>query len=432
MKLCAFVPLWFKSLGAVRLVEKAEVTFALRNKAMRPFFLLVYFLIASVASAQLKLQGVVLDDEKGTPIPKASVFLNNTSIGTTADEEGKFSLSVPTGKFELIVSSIGYATHNAAINTADLSGFLTIRLKLKAPDLEAVIIEPYEKDGWEKWGRWFTENFIGTSEYSRDCRIKNPEVLRFRNSRKTNKLTVIALAPLQIENKALGYKITYQLEDFSYDFKSRYLLYAGYPFFENLSGSDRKKRQWEKAREDVYYGSMLQFMRAVYRNRIAEEGFEVRRLRKVPNPEKQRVKLVYKTSVRADENGRMVSTINRDSSAYYNHVMSQDDYKDVVGRDLLPGDSIAYGVDSTVAGMNFPDYLLVMYPGKPVPREFKQLFPRSANVPMSEITLVNGRPLEVLANGSYYNPEDLLSSGYWGWWEKMGTMLPFDYEPPRK
>ena len=51
---------------------------------------------------------------------------------------------------------------------------------------------------------------------------------------------------------------------------------------------------------------------------------------------------------------------------------------------------------------------------------------------MSELLLINGRPVEVLANGSYFNPEDLLSSGWWGWWEKMGTMLPFDYQPPLK
>ncbi|HEY0041167.1 MAG TPA: hypothetical protein VGB71_10920, partial [Flavisolibacter sp.] len=67
-----------------------------------------------------------------------------------------------------------------------------------------------------------------------------------------------------------------------------------------------------------------------------------------------------------------------------------------------------------------------------VPTEYKQLFPRSADYLMSEINLINGKPVEVLANGSFYHPEDLLSSGYWGWWEKIGTMLPFDYQSTKK
>lgn len=404
----------------------------MKIKIRKHLFALTCLLVALAAQSQKLLKGVVLDAEKATPVPKASVFLNNTSIGTTADNEGGFTLSIPAGRFELIVSSIGYATYNQFINTTDTTSVLTIRLRIKAPDLEAVIIEPYEKDGWAKWGRWFTENFIGTSEYSLDTRIINPEVLKFRNSKKNGELTAIAIAPLQIENKALGYRITYQLENFRYTFKDRYLLYAGFPFFEKLPGSDRKQRQRKKAREDVYYGSMLQFMRAVYRNRITEEGFEVRRLRKIANAEKQRVKMVYKTSVRADGNGHMISTISRDSSAYYNHIMSQDDYIRVLQNQTIPGDSIAYALDSTMAGLQFPDHLLITYKHKKASQEFQQLFPRSGKSMTSEITLTNGRAIEIQSNGSYYNPEDLLSSGWWGWFEKMGTMLPFDYQPPRR
>lgn len=394
-------------------------------------FALVSFAAFPSAFSQKLVRGSVIDAEKNIPVARASIFLNNTSVGTTADEEGKFQLYIPAGKFELIISSVGYQTHNQPIIANDVTEFLTIKLKLKAPELEAVVIEPFEKNGWDRWGQWFTENFLGTSSYGRESRIKNHEVLRFRNSKKNNSLTVIATAPLIIENKSLGYKITYQLENFRYDFKTRYLFYAGYPFFQNMDGSDRKKRGWEKARADVYSGSMLQFMRALYRNRIIEEGFEVRRLQKMPNAEKERVRMVYKTSRTVDENGRIISTIKRDSSTYYDHVMSQEDYKNIIAGNILPGDSIAYAMDSTVAGVFFPDYLLVIYKHKTVPKEYRERFPKSDATMMSEITLINGKPIEVLANGSFFNPEDLLSSGYLGWWEKMSTMLPFDYQPQK-
>ena len=38
--------------------------------------------------------------------------------------------------------------------------------------------------------------------------------------------------PFNIENKSLGYTVTYQLEGFSYSFKTNYLQYQGYPFFQ--------------------------------------------------------------------------------------------------------------------------------------------------------------------------------------------------------
>ena len=395
---------------------------------MRILLLAFTLLFSSEAFTQKLLKGVVMDAEKGSPVPKASVFLNNTSIGTMADNEGAFSLSVPAGKYELIVSSVGYITHNQQITDA-IDAFLTINLKLKAPELEEIIIEPYEKDGWQKWGKWFTDNFVGTSEYGRNTKIKNPEVIKFRNSKKNNELTAIAIAPVILENKALGYRMTYQLEDFRYDFKNRYLFYAGYPFFENMDGSDRQKRGWEKAREDVYYGSTLHFMRALYRNRLSEEGFEVRRLKKIANAEKQRVKAIYQKSFRMDERGRIVAKSGSDSSDYYQQVLKQDDFVSIVGQDLLVGDSIAYAVDSTIAGLSFADYLLISYKDKKTPSEYRQPYPESSDFILSEVSLINGRPVEIFANGAYYSPQDLLSSGYWGWWEKMGTMLPFDYKP---
>lgn len=399
---------------------------------MRPVLLAFFLSLAAPLLAQKLLSGLVLDAEKGSPVPKASVFLNNTSVGTTADDEGRFRLSVPAGRYELIVSSVGYATQNTPVSGADEPDFLTVRLKPKAPDLEAVVIEPYEKDGWEKWGSWFIENFLGTSEYGRDSRIQNPEVLKFRHSKKDGELRVRAVAPLVVENSALGYRITYQLENFSYSFRTRYLLYAGYPFFEELPGSDRRKRRWEREREDVYHGSMLHFMRAVYRNRIGPEGFEMRRLQKLPNTEKARVRALHDRGSRPPPGEVLRLTVSRDSTAYYNRVFAEDDWINVVGRNLLPGDSVAYAADSVTAGLFFPDYLLVTYKPKPVSPDYKRLFPRAGNDRTSELTLPNGREIRIQANGAYLSPEDILSTGYWAWWEKMGTMLPFDYRPPKR
>lgn len=396
---------------------------------MKQIFLCWALILALTTQAQTVLKGVVIDAEKAKAVPGASVFLNNTSVGTSADAEGKFELTIPAGKYELIVSSIGYETFNQTVVSSELQNFITIKLKLKAPELETVVIEPYEKDGWEKWGKFFLDNFIGTSAYAQDCKIKNTDVLRFRNSKKENTLTATALEPLIIENKALGYTIKYQLESFGYDFKTRYLSYTGYPFFEPMKGGEGRQKRWEKKRKESYYGSMMHFMRSLYRNTLAQEGFEVRALQKIENTEKKRIRDVYKANRKTSTDGKMiVSTISKDSSEYYNSVLRQEDYHDIIGKNILPGDSIAYAVDSTTAGLAFNNYLLIIYKNKLAALEYRQQFPKSSTALMSQLTLINQRPVEIEANGNYYSPSDLLSLGYWAWWEKIATMLPFDYK----
>lgn len=402
---------------------------------MRAFYCFCLLFSGFFANGQRLVKGVVLDSEKNTPISNASIFLNTTSIGTTSNEQGDFTLSVPSGKYDLIVSSIGYDAYNQNINAAELPDFITIRLKLKSQVMETVIIEPYEKDGWSKWGKFFIESFIGTSDLAKDCRIINTKTIKFRHSKAKNELSAFADEPLIIENRALGYSIRYEMETFQYDFKTGYLLYIGYPFFRQMKGNAAKQRRWENNRNEVYKGSFMHFMRAVYRNRTVEEGFEINPLKKIPNMEKQRVKAAYASNtktVKAADGRLIVTTINQDTANYYGKVMQQSDYIDVLSKMPLTGDSIAYAVDSITAGMDFKDYLFITYKNKFVPKEFLQQFPKAGGAMTSQITLINGKPIEIHANGNYFNPIDLLSTGYWAWSEKAATMLPFDYLPPKQ
>jgi hypothetical protein len=391
-------------------------------------------LLCLAGNSQRLLKGIVVDDEKNRPISNASVFLNTTTFGTVTNSQGSFELSIPNGKYELIVSSIGYDTYSETIITDKVPDFITIKLKVKTQVMQTVVVEPYEKDGWNKWGKFFLENFVGSSANAQSCRIKNTSVIHFRNSKKKNELTAIADEPLIIENKALGYTLQYQLESFVYNFKSRYLIYTGYPFFQPMKGNAARQKRWEKRRSEAYSGSMMHFMRAVYRNKLAEENFEVRSLQKIPNTERQRVKAAYSTNqhrVTTSEGTIALTAINKDTANYYDRILAQEDFKDVIGKNLIVGDSIAYGVDSTTAGLYFKDYLLVIYKNKLAPLEYRQLYPKSSTAMMSQIVLINQIPVGIEANGSYYNPVDLMSTGYWAWSEKIAMMLPFDYVPPK-
>ena len=62
-------------------------------------------------SAQLLAQNRTITgkitDDKGAPIPNASVVVKGTNSGTTTDNTGSFSLTVPSNARALLVSSVG-------------------------------------------------------------------------------------------------------------------------------------------------------------------------------------------------------------------------------------------------------------------------------------------------------------------------------------
>ena len=396
----------------------------------------VFLLLISVSAfSQKMLKGVVMDSALNKPVPSASIFLSNTSIGTKTDNEGKFQLWIPQGKYDLIISSIGYETFNSTIISADQPDFIRFVLKTKIEELETVLIEPYEKNGWNNWGRFFTDNFIGNSAFGKQCKIINPEVLRFRKSKKTNILSAIALEPLIIENNALGYRIHYSLETFHFDFNKSIFSYTGFPFFEFSKGNASKMKKWEKNRKDAYYGSQMHFMRALFRNQIPEEGYEVRALKRIPNLEKQRVrKALDSLHKEKNFNGTAITNgISNDSSTYYNKVMKQGDYIQFMQKDVLTGDSIAYAIDDKTVGLEFEDYLVVLYTKKLAPPEYQpRMFQKNREQMQSFIILINNIPIEVQSTGSYYYPTNLLNQGYWAWSEKIAMMLPFNYQPPKE
>src|SRR5688572_8604479 len=127
---------------------------------MKRVISVILIMFSMTAFGQKMLKGIVIDAISNKPLPSVSIFLNNTSIGTKTDDEGKFQLWIPQGKYEMIISSIGYETFITKIVANEESDFKRIELKLKSEELENVVIESYEKDGWKKWGQSFIDNFI--------------------------------------------------------------------------------------------------------------------------------------------------------------------------------------------------------------------------------------------------------------------------------
>lgn len=409
---------------------------------MKQFASILFCLLAGaqVSIAQFILRGKV-QTKDGKPVPSASVFFSNTSLGTVADRDGQFALyGINAGRYELVVSSVGFETNVQQLNTEQWPATVSITLIIKEEELPEVVVGSYTKETWQKWGKFFIDNFLGTTPFSADCTIKNYEVIQFRNYTKRNELKALANEPLIIENHALGYRIKYQLELFQFNFKTNIFHYAGYPLFEPYEKTgDKPKPRWERNRNTAYYGSKLHFMRCLFRNQLGEEGFEVRFMQRIPNAEKERVKKL--TTVVSGENNRTINInmngsmstkpFKGDSAAYYRAVLKQPDLIEQIDPAILPGDSIGYGISEGIAGFYFPDYLHITYLLAKEDAAYLSslLQSRVAGPQITTLQMVADRPMEVYADGSYFNPLDILSSGYWAWNERMGNMLPFNFKP---
>ncbi|WP_330444548.1 TonB-dependent receptor [Flavivirga abyssicola] len=88
------------------------------------------------SNLQLQLSGLVTDD-KGAPLPGASVIVKGTQNGTQTDFDGKFSLEVNSEDVVLVVSYIGFLTQEVSVNQQTN---LSIILKENASELEEVVI----------------------------------------------------------------------------------------------------------------------------------------------------------------------------------------------------------------------------------------------------------------------------------------------------
>ncbi|MGI4744327.1 MAG: SusC/RagA family TonB-linked outer membrane protein [Janthinobacterium lividum] len=92
-------------------------------------------------TADVTITGTVLD-EKGDGMPGATIILKGTTLGTTTDADGKFSLRVPDGTATptLVISSIGYVRQEIAVG--DRTNF-AIKLAPNAQDLNEIVVVGY-------------------------------------------------------------------------------------------------------------------------------------------------------------------------------------------------------------------------------------------------------------------------------------------------
>lgn len=96
-------------------------------------------------SGRAQVDGVLLDEQTSEPIIGATLEWTDLKMGASTDEQGKFSLRLPTGKHQLKVQYIGYESILAEVQIYG-DGELNLRMRSAATELDAVIVSAAAAD----------------------------------------------------------------------------------------------------------------------------------------------------------------------------------------------------------------------------------------------------------------------------------------------
>ena len=114
---------------------------------MKHIFLSIFLLCICpiIAQETYTIRGTIKDFNNGETVFGASVFLKGTTIGTTTNEYGFYSITAPKGNYTLIISYIGFKEINT---TVELGSDQTLDFEIKESEtqLEEVIITSDEPE----------------------------------------------------------------------------------------------------------------------------------------------------------------------------------------------------------------------------------------------------------------------------------------------
>ena len=202
----------------------------------------------------------------------------------------------------------------------------------------------------------------------------------------------MAAEPLLIENKALGYNIRYNLDSFTHAYETQVSLYTGYPLFEEMTAvNTEQQNRWAIERQKAYKGSILHFMRSIYKKELKEEGFEIQFLISYGN------------------NSKDTAFVPKNIYAALNY--QKDDSTQIV----------MFKPNQNMIGVLFTKE-------KPAAGFLEDNDTKSKEFQFSILNFAAAQSITIEQNGYYFEQNDISISEYWTW-DKMADQLPYDYLP---
>lgn len=335
------------------------------------------------------IEGRVIDAETGEPLRGAHVFLSGTRIGTVTNPSGRFRLHrVPPGSHRLTVSIIGYErTPMEIVLRAGENKVVDKELKTVVYQMDEIYAGDLDRR-WRRHVRRFERLFLGESAMADSVEILNPEVLRFE-SRWWGRFTAEALTALEIENRALGYRITYYLDEFYHSgLRTRWT--GDHHFTEMVPADSAQAAYWKENRKKAFEGSLRHFFLALSNHSLTQEGF-----------------MVYPS--RRDIHGNYQRSTFR----------------------LNPSQIIQEAGDDHFYYMNFSGRIVIIYTrqGEDIryPRWNGDFTRGAANIQTSYLQL-NKRPVTIDPKGEIVETYGATRFGYYSF-QRVGDETPRDYRP---
>ncbi|MGG6230331.1 carboxypeptidase-like regulatory domain-containing protein [Tenacibaculum sp. SDUM215027] len=388
--------------------------------------------VSSISFSQILIKGNVFS-ETNKPLEGASIYFNNTTVGTITNSKGEFELKIKEGNYTLVISFLGYKTKQLFITPQKKDVSINIKLEEDSSVLNEVVIKKtvYDKN-WEYNLARFKQAFLGRTKLAKTCKILNEKDLHFDYNIKTNTLTAFAKKPLKIKHQGLRYLITYDLIDFS--LKKQRLFFSGFARYKNLRKNI--KRKWKQNRLEAYNGSQMHFLRSLTSKRLKEDGFIVNQFKRVQNPNRpseEKIKIakellkLYGNSINLSKQITDPKTVS-DSIIVTLQKAKLPKHQDYLYKKNIPyEDMIAY--DSNTPFLNFKNYLMVIYTKESEEENYLiGMFgkrKKASGVQTSNIVLLEENA-QIDKSGVLINPNAIFNEGYWGF-EAFANMLPLDY-----
>ena len=402
-------------------------------RKLRSWMKLLVILSAIVTlEGQSSINGQIVDKETGEPLIGVNVFISKTSIGATTDKDGIYTIkNISNGRYELVISMIGYAMEKKELNLfTNIQLDIDFWLTTEPINMKQIIVTKKSNKQWKKDYKVFKNAFLGNSKNGKSCKIINEYVLSF--NRGENILSASTQKPLIIENMQLGYMVTYYLKEFAtnntflrsddesfFNFlfisSTKFVRYTGESFFTEMKPkSERQKRQWIKNRQIAYNGSLRHFLATLGKR------FDRRYKMKGDSLRQRNDWLLI--------SGSKIDPLTKEGFEVY----LKEEYKKRYDYRELLNDRLVWSTkNDNELLLSFKDKMMVKFnrEGEELNYLFYTFESKSKPKIHQTSVLKLGKDSVIFdKNGRYFEKFMIEQQEYMGW-ERVGDQLPFDYKP---
>lgn len=383
----------------------------------------------TIVTGQSRIDGRITDKFTGDPLVGVNIFFSKTTIGTTTDIDGLYTINnISNGRYELVISMIGYTMEKKALNLfANERLDMNFRLTTDPIKMKEILVTKKSNKQWKKDYKVFKNAFLGNSKNAKSCKIINEYVLSFIRGEKI--FSASAQRPLIIENKRLGYVVTYHLDGFTtnntflrYDVESffnfffilstKFVRYAGESFFTEMEPqSEQQKQQWIKNRQIAYNGSLRHFLATLgkrYDRRYKMNG----------NSLKQRMDWLLISGSKKDP------LIKEGFEVY-----PKEEYgKGYDYRELLNDSLVWSAKNDNELLLSFKNKMMVKYNKEGEELNYAFEYYSKPKNHQTSLLILSKDSVIIDKNGRYFETYMIEKQEYMSW-ERVGDQLPFNYKP---